>query len=82
MKSVIFVIENHPSTCISRLCFYVGRFFSCIPDISDFTVYVNTFQDLCSASIYYADLIHEKLRKKGYYDEIGQFDVTEQVYSM
>lgn len=27
----------------------------------------------------YADLIHEKLKKAGYYDEEGQFDVTEQV---
>lgn len=35
--------------------------------------------DLCHGATYYADLIHEKLKAAGYYDEIGQFDVTEQV---
>ena len=36
-------------------------------------------EDLCQGSAYYADLIHEKLQAAGYYDETGQFDVTEQV---
>jgi BAI1-associated protein 3 len=37
-------------------------------------------EDLCYGATYYADLIHEKLKAAGYYDEVGQFDVTEQVY--
>ena len=37
------------------------------------------FQDICDAAIFYADLIHAKLKSAGYYDEEGQFDVTEQV---
>ena len=36
-------------------------------------------KDLCYGATYYADRIHEKLKQAGYYDEIGQFDVTEQV---
>ena len=36
-------------------------------------------QDLCEGAIYYADLIHAKLKASGYYDEVGQFDITEQV---
>ncbi|KAK3089636.1 hypothetical protein FSP39_005238 [Pinctada imbricata] len=27
----------------------------------------------------YADLIHKRLIQKGYYDEVGQFDITEQL---
>ena len=37
-------------------------------------------EDLCQGATYYADLIHEKLKAAGYYDEVGQFDVTEQVW--
>ena len=37
------------------------------------------FQDICHGATYYADLVHEKLKAAGYYDEEGQFDVTEQV---
>ncbi|ELU07462.1 hypothetical protein CAPTEDRAFT_226475 [Capitella teleta] len=36
-------------------------------------------EDLCYGATYYADRIHEKLKQAGYYDEIGQFDVTEQL---
>ena len=36
-------------------------------------------QDLCEGAIYYADLIQAKLKASGYYDEVGQFDITEQV---
>ena len=36
-------------------------------------------KDLCEGAILYADLIHEKLKQAGYYDDIGVFDVTEQV---
>jgi BAI1-associated protein 3 len=34
---------------------------------------------MCIGATYYADLIHSKLKNAGYYDEVGQFDVTEQV---
>ena len=34
---------------------------------------------MCGGAVYYADLIHAKLQTAGYYDEIGQFDVKEQV---
>ena len=36
-------------------------------------------EDVCGGAMLYAELIHEKLRKAGYYDDEGQFDVTEQV---
>ncbi|WAQ96587.1 BAIP3-like protein, partial [Mya arenaria] len=35
-------------------------------------------EDVCAGAALYADLIHEKLRRAGYYDDEGQFDVTEQ----
>ena len=37
------------------------------------------FQDVCEGATFYADLIHQKLKQAGYYDDVGQFDVTEQV---
>lgn len=36
-------------------------------------------QIVCDSAVYYADLNQEKLKAAGYYDEVGQFDVTEQV---
>ncbi|KAL5018735.1 hypothetical protein ScPMuIL_004457 [Solemya velum] len=36
-------------------------------------------EDICKGCVLYADLIHEKLVKAGYYDEEGQFDITEQL---
>lgn len=40
------------------------------------------FQDMCDCAKIYADEIHQKLIDKGYYDDEGQFDVTEQVWVM
>lgn len=34
---------------------------------------------MCDCAKIYADSIHQKLIDKGYYDDEGQFDVTEQV---
>ena len=39
-----------------------------------------TPQDICNAAKLYADLVHTKLTEKGYYDDEGQFDVTEEVF--
>lgn len=36
-------------------------------------------QDLCNCAKLYADLVHAKLMDHGYYDDEGQFDVTEEV---
>lgn len=36
-------------------------------------------KDLCDGATLYADLIHQKLISEGYYDDEGQFDVTEPV---
>ncbi|XP_052265684.1 BAI1-associated protein 3-like isoform X2 [Dreissena polymorpha] len=36
-------------------------------------------EDVCNGAVLYADLMHEKLRSAGYYDEEGQFDITEQL---
>ena len=36
-------------------------------------------QTVCQCAKLYADLVHTKLMDKGYYDDEGQFDVTEEV---
>ncbi|KAL4240528.1 regulation of dense core granule exocytosis [Mactra antiquata] len=50
------------------------------PDLIDALPMVRRLtEDVCGGAVLYADLMHEKLRKAGYYDEEGQFDVTEQL---
>jgi len=39
---------------------------------------VSDNQTLCGAALTYAELIHRKLQDAGYYDSVGQFDVTNQ----
>ena len=34
---------------------------------------------MCQGARDYADIIHDKLKEHGYYDDEGQFDVTDQV---
>jgi BAI1-associated protein 3 len=34
---------------------------------------------MCDGALTCSDLIHDKLRQAGYYDEIGQFDITEEL---
>ena len=49
---------------------------------SDVCVYVFartcTLQTLCEATLTYAELVHKKLQEAGFYDNVGQFDVTNQ----
>ena len=50
------------------------------PDLIDGLPMVKKLtEDVCFAAVMYADLMHDKLKQAGYYDEEGQFDVTEQV---
>ena len=37
---------------------------------------------LCEAALTYAELIHRKLQEAGYYDNVGQFDVTDQATTL
>jgi len=39
----------------------------------------SVIQIVCDTAVRYADLSQDKLKVAGYYDEVGQFDVTEQV---
>ncbi|ESO87159.1 hypothetical protein LOTGIDRAFT_91451, partial [Lottia gigantea] len=50
------------------------------PDyVGAFPFVLKLTEDICEGAELYADLVHEKLIKAGYYDEEGQFDVTEQL---
>lgn len=44
-------------------------------------VYVSIIQDICNGAMFYAHVTHQKLQEAGYYDEEGQFYVTDQVNS-
>ncbi|KAK3090649.1 hypothetical protein FSP39_013399 [Pinctada imbricata] len=50
------------------------------PDLVDsFPMVLKITEDLSKGARMYADLIHKRLIQKGYYDEVGQFDITEQL---
>lgn len=50
------------------------------PDLVDaFSMVLKLTKDMCDCAKIYADEIHQKLIDKGYYDDEGQFDVTEQL---
>ncbi|CAI9723929.1 BAI1-associated protein 3-like isoform X3 [Octopus vulgaris] len=44
-----------------------------------YTFTANLTQNICDNAVRYADLIHDKLCASGFYDEEGQFDVSEQL---
>ncbi|OPL33723.1 hypothetical protein AM593_01000, partial [Mytilus galloprovincialis] len=48
------------------------------PDLVDaFPLVQQIIKDICDGAVLYADLIHQKLIAEGYYDEEGQFDISE-----
>ncbi|XP_021344674.1 protein unc-13 homolog 4B-like, partial [Mizuhopecten yessoensis] len=50
------------------------------PDLLDaFPLVQKLSEDISKGAVTYADMIHQKLKDEGYYDEVGQFDVTEQL---
>ena len=50
-------------------------------ELNNLNYFVFVYQDMCQGARDYADIIHDKLKEHGYYDDEGQFDVTEQVSS-
>ena len=50
------------------------------PDLLDAQPMVRKLtEDVCNGASLYAELVHRKLQQAGYYDEEGQFDVTDKV---
>ena len=50
------------------------------PDLIDALPMVRKLtEDVCNGAALYAELVHRKLQQAGYYDEEGQFDVTDKV---
>ncbi|XP_072028991.1 protein unc-13 homolog D-like isoform X2 [Amphiura filiformis] len=50
------------------------------PDVVGSYVFVaKVADDMCQGARDYADIIHDKLKEHGYYDDEGQFDVTDQL---
>ncbi|XP_063444013.1 BAI1-associated protein 3-like isoform X1 [Mytilus trossulus] len=48
------------------------------PDLVDaFPLVQQIIKDICDGAVLYADLIHQKLIAEGYYDDEGQFDISE-----
>ena len=66
------------------LCIQITEFWKNLdwPDLLDAHPMVRKLaEDVCNGAVLYADLIHKKLQQTGYYDDEGQFDVTDKVTS-
>lgn len=61
------------------ILFFAFLFLGCFYNDEKSFIYISINQDICAGATLYADLIHTKLTEKGYYDEEGQFDITEEV---
>ncbi|XP_033118451.1 BAI1-associated protein 3-like isoform X2 [Anneissia japonica] len=75
---------KHSSSAVDVACCFgqIREFYSKLnwPDVEESYVFVTKItDDICQAAMFYADIIHQKLISKGYYDEEGQFDVTDQL---
>ncbi|XP_033630994.1 protein unc-13 homolog D-like [Asterias rubens] len=50
------------------------------PDtVGSYVFVAKVTDDICHGAVNYANIIHEKLRQNGYYDDEGQFDITDQL---
>nr|XP_006815657.1 PREDICTED: BAI1-associated protein 3-like [Saccoglossus kowalevskii] len=50
------------------------------PDTTGSFLYVTKVtDDIAKGAVYYADVMHDKLKQNGYFDDEGQFDITEQL---
>ncbi|XP_038064118.1 protein unc-13 homolog D-like isoform X2 [Patiria miniata] len=50
------------------------------PDtVGSYVFVAKVTDDICHGAVSYANIIHDKLRQNGYYDDEGQFDVTDQL---
>ncbi|XP_022095596.1 protein unc-13 homolog D-like isoform X2 [Acanthaster planci] len=50
------------------------------PDtVGSYVFVAKVTDDICHGAVSYANIIHDKLRQKGYYDDEGQFDITDQL---
>ncbi|XP_013387652.1 BAI1-associated protein 3 isoform X2 [Lingula anatina] len=75
---------KHSTSAVDVCCCFLQmvEFWKCLswPDVAGSYTFVTMLTDaLCKAAKHYADNVHQKLKEAGYYDEIGQFDVTEQL---
>ncbi|XP_071964028.1 BAI1-associated protein 3-like isoform X2 [Antedon mediterranea] len=75
---------KHSTSAVDVACCFgqIGEFYSKLdwPDIEGSYVFVMKItDDICRAALFYANIIHKDLISKGYYDDEGQFDVTDQL---
>uniref|UniRef100_T1IR75 C2 domain-containing protein n=1 Tax=Strigamia maritima TaxID=126957 RepID=T1IR75_STRMM len=83
VSQVDSLVKHSTSAVDTTSCFYQIKIFwkqLAWPDLLSAYVFVTKIlDDICCGATYYADLMYTKLYEAGFYDEDGQFDVTEQL---
>ncbi|GAB6032871.1 hypothetical protein CHUAL_012069 [Chamberlinius hualienensis] len=76
-------VKLSTSSVDTTACFYqIKDFWKQLAWSDMVTAYPFVFKildDICNGATYYGQLIHQKLQEVGYFDDDGQFDVTEQL---
>lgn len=77
------MVKHSTSAVDTCACFYqIKTFWKQLawPDrVSSYGYIAKILDDICYGAVYFADLTYRKLCDAGFYDEDGQFDVTEQL---
>uniref|UniRef100_A0A646QF95 BAI1-associated protein 3 n=1 Tax=Hemiscolopendra marginata TaxID=943146 RepID=A0A646QF95_9MYRI len=77
------LVKHSTSAVDTTSCFYqIKTFWKQLawPDMTGSYVFIaKILDDICYGAVFFADLTYRKLCDAGFYDEEGQFDVTEQL---
>ncbi|XP_066292964.1 BAI1-associated protein 3-like isoform X1 [Branchiostoma lanceolatum] len=77
------MVKHSTSAVDSTCCFgQIREFYRQLdwPDpVGAYTFVTLVMDDICVGAKYYAELMHKKLKAAGYFDDEGQFDVTDQL---
>ncbi|XP_070581067.1 BAI1-associated protein 3-like isoform X2 [Ptychodera flava] len=82
--SLVDSLVKHSTSAVDTSCCFaqIREFWQKLdwPDVTGSYAYVTRVtDDISKGATYYADVMHEKLKKHGYFTDDGQFDVTEQL---
>ncbi|XP_078611794.1 BAI1-associated protein 3-like isoform X12 [Branchiostoma floridae x Branchiostoma japonicum] len=81
---LVHSMVKHSTSAVDATCCFgqIREFYRQLdwPDpVGAYTFVTLVMEDICSGARYYAELMHKKLKAAGYFDDEGQFDVTDQL---
>ncbi|XP_019614000.1 PREDICTED: BAI1-associated protein 3-like isoform X1 [Branchiostoma belcheri] len=81
---LVHSMVKHSTSAVDATCCFgqIREFYRQLdwPDpVGAYTFVTLVMEDICSGARYYAELMHKKLKAAGYFDDEGQFDITDQL---